>query len=113
MSIKLLCVAGARPNFPKIAPLMRALEGNERFETKLLHTGQHYDDALSKVFFDDLEIPRPDLHLGVGSASHAAQTAEIMRLFEGVLKDEQPQVVWWWATSTRRSPVRWPPPSSF
>jgi UDP-N-acetylglucosamine 2-epimerase (non-hydrolysing) len=93
MTIKLLCVAGARPNFPKIAPLMRALESNPRFETKLIHTGQHYDDALSKVFFEDLKIPRPDLDLGVGSASHAVQTAEIMKSFEKVLKDEQPHAV--------------------
>ncbi|PIE19971.1 MAG: UDP-N-acetylglucosamine 2-epimerase (non-hydrolyzing) [Proteobacteria bacterium] len=91
--IKLLCVAGARPNFPKIAPLMRALDRNPRFETKLIHTGQHYDDALSKVFFEDLKIPRPDLDLGVGSASHAVQTAEIMKRFEEVLQDEQPHAV--------------------
>lgn len=91
--IKLLCVAGARPNFPKIAPLLRAIKANEHFSARLVHTGQHYDDALSKVFFDDLQIPRADLDLGVGSASHAMQTAELLRRFEPVLKDEQPQAV--------------------
>ena len=94
MTIKVLCVAGARPNFPKIAPLMKALATrSERFQTYLVHTGQHYDDALSKVFFDDLKIPRPDLDLGVGSGSHAQQTAEILRAFEQVLRDQQPQAV--------------------
>ena len=81
MTTKLLCVAGARPNFPKIAPLMRVLADNDQFTTRLIHTGQHYDDRLSKVFFDDLRIPRPDLDLGVGSGSHAVQTAEILRRF--------------------------------
>lgn len=93
MTIKLLCVAGARPNFPKIAPLMRVLASNANFETKLIHTGQHYDDALSKVFFDELKIPRPDLDLGVGSASHATQTAEILKQFEKVLEHEDPHAV--------------------
>ncbi|MCK5799301.1 MAG: UDP-N-acetylglucosamine 2-epimerase, partial [Deltaproteobacteria bacterium] len=93
MTFKVLCVAGARPNFPKIAPILRAFASNDRFETRLVHTGQHYDDALSKVFFDDLKIPRPDLDLGVGSASHAVQTAEIMRRFEEVLKKEEPHAV--------------------
>jgi len=93
MAIKVLCVAGARPNFIKIAPLLRSLRGNSFFEARLLHTGQHYDDKLSKVFFDDLKIPRPDIELNVGSGSHAAQTAEVIRRFEPVLEAEQPQVV--------------------
>src|SRR5688572_18026089 len=91
--MKILCVAGARPNFIKIAPLLRALRGNPSFETLLVHTGQHYDDKLSTIFFVDLEIPRPDIELGVGSGSHAVQTAEIMRRFEPVLEREQPQAV--------------------
>ncbi len=91
--IKVLCVAGARPNFPKIAPIMRALSGSGAFEAKLVHTGQHYDDKLSKVFFDDLGIPKPDIELEVGSASHAVQTAEIMKRFEEVLQAEQPHAV--------------------
>jgi len=90
---KVLCVAGARPNFPKIAPIVRALGESEQYTPVLLHTGQHYDERLSKVFFDDLEIPHPDLDLGVGSGSHASQTAEIMRRFEEVLDREQPEAV--------------------
>ncbi len=72
---------------------MRAFANKEHFETKLVHTGQHYDDALSKVFFDELGIPRPDIDLGVGSGTHTQQTASVMSLFEKVLEDEQPQVV--------------------
>jgi UDP-N-acetylglucosamine 2-epimerase (non-hydrolysing) len=90
---RILCVAGARPNFIKIGPLLRALRADPRFEARLVHTGQHYDDRLSKVFFDELEIPRPDLELEVGSGSHSAQTAEIMRRFEQVLAAEQPHAV--------------------
>jgi len=91
--IKVLCIAGARPNFPKIAPLMRVLNASSYFDARLVHTGQHYDDALSRVFFEDLQIPKPDLDLEVGSASHAVQTAEIMKRFEPVLQKEQPQAV--------------------
>jgi UDP-N-acetylglucosamine 2-epimerase (non-hydrolysing) len=93
MPIKLLCVAGARPNFMKIAPLMRALRANPRWDARLVHTGQHYDAAMSKVFFDDLAIPRPDIELEVGSGTHAAQTAEIMKRFEPVVLREQPRGV--------------------
>ncbi|MBK8480826.1 MAG: UDP-N-acetylglucosamine 2-epimerase (non-hydrolyzing) [Proteobacteria bacterium] len=91
--IKILCVAGARPNFVKIAPLMRALAQRPAFAARLVHTGQHYDAALSSVFFDELRIPRPDLELEVGSGTHAQQTAEIMRRFEPVVQAEQPQAV--------------------
>ena len=90
---RIVCVAGARPNFVKIAPIMRALRDHDGFSSRLVHTGQHYDDKLSAVFFDELGIPAPDVSLGIGSASHAVQTAEIMRRFEEVLRDEQPQVV--------------------
>jgi UDP-N-acetylglucosamine 2-epimerase (non-hydrolysing) len=93
MRTKILLVAGARPNFIKIAPLMRVLGENPRFAAKLVHTGQHYDDKLSRVFFDDLRIPKPDIELEIGSASHAQQTAEIMKRFEPVLEAEQPQAV--------------------
>jgi UDP-N-acetylglucosamine 2-epimerase (non-hydrolysing) len=93
MRTKILCVAGARPNFMKIAPLMRVFRNNPAFESRLVHTGQHYDDKLSKVFFDDLKIPRPDIELEVGSGSHAQQTAEIIRRFEPVLEAEQPHAV--------------------
>jgi len=92
--LRLLLVAGARPNFVKIAPLMDALRARaDRAETLLVHTGQHYDEALSKSFFDQLGIPRPDVNLEVGSGSHAEQTAEVMTRFEPVAKDWKPDVV--------------------
>lgn len=91
--IVILCIAGARPNFMKVAPLLRALREDPAFSPKLVHTGQHYDEAMSKVFFEDLKIPRPDVELEVGSGSHAVQTAEIMKRFEPVLEREQPQAV--------------------
>jgi UDP-N-acetylglucosamine 2-epimerase (non-hydrolysing) len=90
---EIICVAGARPNFPKIAPLMRALRGDARFSVTLVHTGQHYDDALSRVFFDELHIPRPDIELEVGSGSQARQTAQVMERFEPVLAARQPHAV--------------------
>jgi UDP-N-acetylglucosamine 2-epimerase (non-hydrolysing) len=90
---KILCVAGARPNFIKIAPVVRALGAHPRLEPRLVHTGQHYDEKLSRVFFEELGIPRPDVELAVGSGSHAAQTAEIMRRFEPVVESEQPHGV--------------------
>jgi UDP-N-acetylglucosamine 2-epimerase (non-hydrolysing) len=93
MTVRILCIAGARPNFMKVAPLMRALSRTEGFEPRLVHTGQHYDDALSRVFFDELRLPRPDVELAVGSGSHAEQTAEIIRRFETVLQREQPHAV--------------------
>jgi UDP-N-acetylglucosamine 2-epimerase (non-hydrolysing) len=93
LKTKILCVAGARPNFMKVAPVLRALASTGAFETRLVHTGQHYDQALSRVFFEELGLPRPDVELEVGSASHAVQTAEILRRFESVLEIEQPQVV--------------------
>lgn len=80
---KVLCVVGARPNFMKIAPIMRAFRsGRWPLDAILLHTGQHYDEAMKASFFDQLGIPEPDIDLEVGSASHAVQTAEIMKRFE-------------------------------
>jgi len=93
MPIKILCVAGARPNFPKIGPLMRVLSADPAFQPLLVHTGQHYDEKLSKVFFEDLAIPRPDVDLGVGSGTHAQQTAQIMGKFEEVLAKEKPHAI--------------------
>ena len=93
MAFTILCVAGARPNFMKIAPLLRAFGARPELRPRLVHTGQHYDEKLSKIFFEDLAIPRPDVELAVGSGSHAAQAAEIMRRFEPVLEQEQPQAV--------------------
>jgi UDP-N-acetylglucosamine 2-epimerase (non-hydrolysing) len=78
----------------KMAPIVRALADAPRpFETTLVHTGQHYDEAMSKVFFDELKLPRPDVDLNVGSGSHAAQTASIMIAFEAVLLEHRPDVV--------------------
>jgi UDP-N-acetylglucosamine 2-epimerase (non-hydrolysing) len=77
----------------KVGPILRVLRSRARFEPKLVHTGQHYDAQLSKVFFEDLKIPRPDFELEVGSGTHATQTAEIMRRFERVLAEEQPEAV--------------------
>ncbi len=86
-------VAGARPNFMKIAPLMKALAGDPDFESILIHTGQHYDDNMSGQFFRDLGIPDPQFYLEVGSGSHAQQTAEIMRRIEPVLEQLRPMAV--------------------
>ena len=93
MTAKVLCVAGARPNFMKIAPLLAAFRSAKTFEARLVHTGQHYDAKLSKIFFEELAIPRPHVELEVGSGSHAQQTAEIMKRFEEVVLREQPQAV--------------------
>jgi len=98
---KLLIIAGARPNFMKVAPLMKAAEfhnsrvGNDipRFNCCLVHTGQHYDERMSEVFFRELGIPAPDVNLEVGSGSHAAQTAQIMLKFEPVLLARNPDWV--------------------
>jgi len=91
--MKIVVVAGARPNFMKVAPLLQAMRRYSQLEVSLVHTGQHYDFELSKIFFDELGIPRPAYELGVGSASHATQTAEIMKRFESVCLTERPDVV--------------------
>jgi UDP-N-acetylglucosamine 2-epimerase (non-hydrolysing) len=77
----------------KIAPLMRAFKKSGQFQTLLVHTGQHYDEKMSKLFFDELDIPKPDINLEVGSGSHAVQTAEVMRRFEPVVIDFKPEYV--------------------
>ncbi|MEO1766717.1 non-hydrolyzing UDP-N-acetylglucosamine 2-epimerase [Thiobacter aerophilum] len=87
-----LCVVGARPNFMKIAPIMAAF-AESGIPARLLHTGQHYDEAMNQRFFADLGIPEPDINLEVGSGSHAQQTAEIMRRFEPVLDALRPRAV--------------------
>ncbi|QSA98939.1 non-hydrolyzing UDP-N-acetylglucosamine 2-epimerase [Methylococcus sp. EFPC2] len=92
--IKILLVAGARPNFMKIAPIIRALQKrSDVFEYRLVHTGQHYDKEMSDVFFEELEIPKPDHYLDVGSGSHAEQTAKVMTRFEKVCEEEKPDLV--------------------
>ncbi len=90
---KLLHVVGARPNFMKIAPVMKAFDRTGEVHQTLVHTGQHYDDELSTYFFEDLGLPRPDIDLGVGSASHAVQTARVMIALEQVLTRAQPDWV--------------------
>ena len=90
----LYLVAGARPNFMKIAPIIRALQKQPaHFEFKLIHTGQHYDHEMSDVFFEDLGIPQPDYRLECGGGSHAEQTAKIMIAFETVCKQMKPDCV--------------------
>ena len=107
--MKILTIVGARPNFMKVAPIIAAINkhngrivagdngasesSSETIQHILVHTGQHYDELMSGSFFNDLNLPKPDVHLGVGSGSHAAQTAEIMKKFEEVVLAEKPDVV--------------------
>ena len=103
--MKIMIVVGARPNFMKAAPLIAAIrEHNQKtlmrphsdlevLQEIIVHTGQHYDEGMSGSFFTDLRIPKPNIHLGVGSGSHAQQTAEIMRRFEEVLIQEKPEAL--------------------
>jgi UDP-N-acetylglucosamine 2-epimerase (non-hydrolysing) len=95
MSAKALLVAGARPNYMKIAPIWWAMreQARDRFAPLIVHTGQHYDDSMSGAFFRDLDLPEPHVNLAVGSASHAVQTARVMAGFEEVLLRERPAVV--------------------
>jgi len=91
--MKILLIAGARPNFMKISPIYRESLKYQDVDCKLVHTGQHYDYEMSQAFFEDLEIPKPDYFLGSGSGSHAVQTARIMIAFEEVCKQEKPDLV--------------------
>jgi UDP-N-acetylglucosamine 2-epimerase (non-hydrolysing) len=92
--LKVINVVGARPNFMKVAPIVAAMKRRPaKFQPLVVHTGQHYDAAMSDSFFRDLELPQPDTHLGVGSASHAAQTAAVMERFEPVVINEKPDWV--------------------
>ncbi|CAN5594353.1 UDP-N-acetylglucosamine 2-epimerase (non-hydrolyzing) [soil metagenome] len=92
--LKILNIVGARPNFMKIAPIIREMQRREsEFLPLIVHTGQHYDEAMSDSFFVDLGIPKPDFHLEVGSASHAVQTAKIMMAFEPIVLAERPDWV--------------------
>ena len=92
MTGPVILVVGARPNFMKIAPIHAELAKRD-IEQILLHTGQHYDENMSKVFFDDLGMPQPDIYLGIGSGSHATQTAKVMVEFEKVCKEHKPSMV--------------------
>lgn len=86
-------VTGARPNFPKAAPVIEALGARESIEQILVHTGQHYDDKMSDVFFRQLGIPKPDINLGVGSGTHGRQTGAVMAALEGLFEEYRPTMV--------------------
>jgi UDP-N-acetylglucosamine 2-epimerase (non-hydrolysing) len=89
----LVVLAGARPNFMKVAPLMDVISGDPDFSAILVHTGQHYDHNMSGQFFSDLDLPEPHYHLGVGCGSHAQQTAEVMKRIEPVLLEVNPEAI--------------------
>lgn len=91
---KVISVVGARPNFMKIAPIhFEFLKYSDRVRHLICHTGQHYDEKMSKVFFDELGLPKPDFYLGIGSGSHAVQTANVMVAFEKIVLEEKPDLV--------------------
>jgi len=92
-TLKIINIVGARPNLPKIAPLMREMQRHPEIDPILVHTGQHYDPALSDIFFRQMGIPTPHVNLEVGSGSHAAQTAEVLKRIEPVLLEQQPDLV--------------------
>ena len=91
--LKIISVVGARPNFMKVAPLHRAFVKSGRIESRIVHTGQHYDAKMSDVFFNQLGLPEPHHYLGVGGGSHTYQTANVMLKFEKVLREEAPDLV--------------------
>ncbi len=91
--MKVISVVGARPNFMKVAPLHRAFQATGVIESLIVHTGQHYDEKMSDVFFRQLEMPKPDIYLGIGSGSHAQQTARVMIAFEEVVQEHEPDLV--------------------
>ena len=91
--IKIISVVGARPNFMKVAPLHRAFEKADGIESKIVHTGQHYDEKMSDVFFNQLGLPKPHFYLGIGGGSHTYQKAHVMLAFEEILNEEKPDLV--------------------
>ncbi len=91
--LKVLNIVGARPNLPKIAPLMHEMQRHEEIDAVLVHTGQHYDENLSDIFFRQMGIPSPQVNLDVGSGSHAWQTAEILKRIEPVLTERKPDLI--------------------
>jgi UDP-N-acetylglucosamine 2-epimerase (non-hydrolysing) len=91
--MRILNVVGARPNLMKMAPLVTEMDRYRDVQQTLLHTGQHYDHRMSRIFFDELGLPRPDVYLGIGSGSHAEQTARVMMAFEEVLLESRPDLV--------------------
>jgi len=88
--VKIFLIAGARPNFMKIAPIYRETVKHDQVECMIVHTGQHYDYEMSQAFFEDLEIPKPHFFPDAGSGSHAVQAARIMVAFEEVCNQEKP-----------------------
>jgi UDP-N-acetylglucosamine 2-epimerase (non-hydrolysing) len=91
--MKVFLIAGARPNFMKIAPIYREALKHNQVQCKIVHTGQHYDYEMSEAFFEDLELPKPDFFLSAGSGTHAVQTAKIMVTFEELCEDERPDLI--------------------
>jgi UDP-N-acetylglucosamine 2-epimerase (non-hydrolysing) len=91
--MKIINVVGARPNFMKVAPIHRAFKNMDDVDSLVLHTGQHYDEKMSDVFFNQLGLPKPDYYLGVGGGSHTSNTARVMQKFEEVIEKEKPDVV--------------------
>jgi len=91
--MRILCVVGARPNFMKIAPLMSEIRRRGGIDCCLVHTGQHYDERMSHLFFEQLGIPRPDVHLGVGSGARGFQVGEVLKRLDAVLLEHRPDVV--------------------
>jgi len=91
--MKVLLIAGARPNFMKIAPIYREALKYNHVQCKIVHTGQHYDYEMSEAFFEDLELPKPDFFLSAGSGSHAVQTAKIMVAFEELCQNQSPDMI--------------------
>ena len=93
MASRITAVVGARPNYMKVAPIWRELDGHPHIAKTLVHTGQHYDANMSKIFFDDLQLPKPDIYLGVGSAPHGEQTARVMMELERVMMTDAPDLL--------------------
>src|SRR6202008_863724 len=91
--LKIINIVGARPNLPKIAPLMREMQRHPEIEPVLVHPGQHSAEALSDIFFRQMGIPTPRVNLEVGSGTHAVQTAEVLKRIEPVLLDDRPDLV--------------------
>ena len=91
--LKIISVVGARPNFMKIAPLHRAFKASGKINSLIVHTGQHYDEKMSDIFFKQLELPKPDFYLGIGGGSHTYQKANVMLAFEKIINEEKPDLV--------------------